>query len=79
MESMFTRLKQVTGVSSIEEMHEKFSNQKSNKRNLEFEVKDAEAKLLAAKKANAKMEKTFEDLKSSGSGTGELTRDTINK
>lgn len=39
MEEAFTKLKQVTGVSHLEEMHEKFSNQKGAKLQLEFEVR----------------------------------------
>ncbi len=39
MDEAFTKLKQVTGVKNVEEMHEKFSNQKSNKLQLELEVK----------------------------------------
>jgi hypothetical protein len=38
MEEAFSKLKQVTGVSDLGEMHEKFSNQKSNKIQLELEV-----------------------------------------
>ena len=38
MDEAFTKLKQVTGVKNVEEMHEKFSNQKSNKLQLELEV-----------------------------------------
>ena len=33
------------GVRAVEEMHEKFSNQRSNKFPLEMEVKDAEKRL----------------------------------
>lgn len=39
MEEAFTKLKQVTGVKNVEEMHEKFSNQKSNKLQLDLEVR----------------------------------------
>ena len=38
MDDVFAKLKQVTGVKTLEEMHEKFSNQKNNKRSLESEV-----------------------------------------
>ena len=34
MEEAFAQIKQVTGVSSLEEMHEKFSSQKNNKKAL---------------------------------------------
>jgi hypothetical protein len=79
MDEAFTKLKQVTGVKNVEEMHEKFSNQKSNKLQLELEVKDAEHRLAAAKKAHAKQEALFQELKSSGSGMTELNRESINK
>lgn len=79
MEEAFTKLKQVTGVKNVEEMHEKFSNQKSNKLQLELECKDAEHRLAAAKKAHQKQEALFQELKSSGSGHTELNRESINK
>lgn len=101
MDEAFTKLKQVTGVKNVEEMHEKFSNQKSNKLQLELEVyknqcnarctevvyfcvttlqvKDAEHRLAAAKKAYAKQEQIYQELKSSGSGMTELNRESINK
>ena len=79
MDEAFTKLKQVTGVKNVEEMHEKFSNQKSNKLQLEIEVKDAEHRLAAAKKAHAKQEGVYQELKSSGSGMTELNRESINK
>jgi hypothetical protein len=62
MEESFAQIKQITGVSSLDEMHEKFSSQKNNRKALEQEVKEAEAKLLAAKKAFGKKEKGFQEL-----------------
>jgi hypothetical protein len=79
MEEAFTKLKQVTGVKNVEEMHEKFSNQRSNKLQLEMEVKDAEQRLAAAKKANMREESIFQELKSSGIESAELNRDNINR
>lgn len=79
MEEAFTKLKQVTGVKNVEEMHEKFSTQKSNKLQLELEVKDAEHRLATAKKSFQKLETTFQELKSSGSGVAELNRENINR
>lgn len=79
MEDIFGQLKQVTGVSSLEDMLDKFSGQKSNKRELEAEVKEAEARLQNAKKQLQKRESEFQDLKSAGSGVGEtkeITRDS---
>ena len=43
------------------------------------QVKDAEHRLAAAKKAHAKQEAIFQELKSSGSGMTELNRESINK
>ncbi len=79
MEEAFTKLKQVTGVKNVEEMHEKFSNQKSNKLQLELEVKDAEHRLAGAKKTLGRLEAQFQELKSSGIGLQELNRDNINR
>lgn len=79
MEDAFAQTKQVTGVSSLEEMHEKFSSQKNVKKNLETEVKETEHKLLNAKKALQKKEKAFQELKSSGGGAADLTREMVNQ
>ena len=47
------------GMQAVEEMHEKFSYKKSNKNRLEMEVKDAEKRLAAAKKAYNRQEMLF--------------------
>lgn len=65
MEEAFSQLKQITGVSTLVDMHEKFSSQKGNKGSLLQEVKDAEARLEAAKIGQIKYEQTFQELKSS--------------
>jgi hypothetical protein len=39
MEEAFSQLKQITGVSSLVDMHEKFSSQRGNKGNLLQETK----------------------------------------
>ena len=79
MEDAFTKLKQITAVSSLEEMHEKFLNQRNNKRILEHDVKEAESRLLAVKNINIKNEIEFLDLKNNGNGRIELTRESITK
>jgi hypothetical protein len=79
MEEAFTKLKQVTGVKNVEEMHEKFSNQRSNKLQLEMEVKDAEHRLSLAKKAYARQEQISQELKSTGIESAELNRDNIKR
>ena len=55
-----TYIHESPGVRAVEEMHEKFSNQKSNKNQLEMEVKDAEKRLAAAKKAYHRQEMLFQ-------------------
>lgn len=67
MEEAFSQLKQITGVSSLLDMHEKFSSQRGNKGNLLQEVKDAEARLEAVKAGQLRHEQTFQELRSSGS------------
>ena len=53
MEGAFSQLKQITGVSSLVDMHEKFSNQRGSKLSLLEEVRDAEARLEAVKTGQA--------------------------
>jgi hypothetical protein len=53
MEGAFSQLKQITGVSSMVDMHEKFSSQRGSKLSLLEEVRDAEARLEAAKTGQA--------------------------
>ena len=52
----------------MEDMLEKFSAQKANKKNLEKEVQDVETRLNEAKKMNARAELAFQERKSSGVG-----------
>ena len=54
MEDAFLQLKQVTGVSSVDEMYEKFTNQKNSKKVLEIDVNDAVQALAKAKKDTPK-------------------------
>lgn len=67
MEEAFSKLKQITGVSSLVDMHEKFSSQVGDKSILLLEVKEAEAKLEAVKAAQLRHQASFEDLQSSNS------------
>eukprot|EP00596_Hydrurales_sp_CCMP1899_P005223 CAMPEP_0119049066 /NCGR_PEP_ID=MMETSP1177-20130426/62581_1 /TAXON_ID=2985 /ORGANISM="Ochromonas sp, Strain CCMP1899" /LENGTH=721 /DNA_ID=CAMNT_0007025819 /DNA_START=48 /DNA_END=2209 /DNA_ORIENTATION=+ len=55
MEEAFSQLKQITGVSSLVDMHEKFSSQRGNKGNLLQETKDAEARLEAVKSGSGQL------------------------
>ena len=67
MEEAFSKLKQITGVSSLVDMHEKFSSQVGDKSILLLEVKEAEAKLEAIKATQLRHQASFEDLQSSNS------------
>lgn len=78
MEASFTRLKQVTGVKNVEEMHEKFFNQRTNKFQLvEKDVPEMKKRLEDAKNQFLKVENDFKSMKSSGVGLEEVTRDSI--
>jgi hypothetical protein len=75
MEESFQRIKQITGMSSLDDMVDKFSVQRINKKNLEKEVSDVEQRLAEAKKLNSKAEQAFQERKSSGVGESEINRD----
>ena len=75
LEEAFNEIKQVTGASNLDIMIEKFANQKTNKKNLEKEVKDAEKKLNSAKKEYGKLEQYYQELKSSGLGNTEISKE----
>lgn len=68
LDEAFTKIKQITGMRSMEDMLEKFAAQKANKKNLEKEVQEVEARLSEAKKMNARAELAFQERKSSGVG-----------
>ena len=63
----------------MDEMLEKFGTQRTNQVQLERDVKEAEARLVAAKKALAIKEREFQDLTSSGVGLAELSREATDK
>lgn len=50
------KIKQITGMTSLEDMLEKFTAQKINKKNLEKEYAEVEVKLNDAKKMIARAE-----------------------
>jgi hypothetical protein len=56
MEEAFMKIKQITGMTSLEDMLEKFTAQRINKKNLEKEVQDVEVRLNDAKKMIARAE-----------------------
>lgn len=78
MEDLFAKLKQVTGVRTLEGMLEKFSSQKGSKKGLETDVAEAEKRLAAAKKELRRKERQYQELKSSGGGLAELSREANN-
>ena len=77
MEEALSQLKQITGVSSLADMHEKFCSQKGNKANLLQEVRDAEARLEAVKAGQLRHEQTFLEMQSSGNNSGAKNNGTI--
>lgn len=56
MDDAFMKIKQITGMTSLEDMLEKFTAQKVNKKNLEKEYAEVEVKLNDAKKMITKVE-----------------------
>lgn len=74
LETFFTRLKQVSGVTVAERMAEKFSDQKVNKLDLEREASEGERRLSVARRELQTCERTFQDLQSTGSSQSDLTR-----
>jgi hypothetical protein len=56
MDDAFIKIKQITGMSSLDDMVDKFAAQRTNKKNLEKEVSEVEQRLAEAKKLNLKAE-----------------------
>jgi len=77
LEEAFIEIKQVTGAQDVKSMVAKFMDQKTNRKNLEKEVKDAERKLNGLKRDYANIEKTFQDLKTSNAGRAEYGREYV--
>lgn len=75
LEEAFMAIKQATGVSTVEEMVDKFLNQDSTQQALEADQVDAEAKLAKVKKAKEAAATAFASMKASGLGGVELNRD----
>lgn len=74
MEESFQRIKQITGMNSLDDMVDKFSVQRINKKNLEKEVSDVEQRLAEAKKLNQRAEQAFQERKSSEVGESDVNR-----
>ncbi|KAJ1456265.1 hypothetical protein M885DRAFT_517706 [Pelagophyceae sp. CCMP2097] len=75
LEAAFVSVRQATGVNSLDEVVEKFVGQQGTRRALTAEKREAEDRLSHAKKAKVASEARFADLKASGVGSSELTRD----
>eukprot|EP00604_Paraphysomonas_vestita_P001656 CAMPEP_0174822020 /NCGR_PEP_ID=MMETSP1107-20130205/12587_1 /TAXON_ID=36770 /ORGANISM="Paraphysomonas vestita, Strain GFlagA" /LENGTH=421 /DNA_ID=CAMNT_0016039881 /DNA_START=486 /DNA_END=1748 /DNA_ORIENTATION=+ len=75
MDDAFMKIKQITGMQSLDDMLEKFTVQRINKKNLEKEVAEVELRLNEAKRMITKTEQAFQERKSSGVGENENNRD----
>lgn len=79
MEATFARIRQATGVNTLEEMVLKLANQSTNHTTLEEEKREAESKLVRAKAARQSEDVRFSYMKASGVGNTELNRDISDK
>lgn len=79
MEATFARIRQATGVNTLEEMVLKLANQTTNHTTLEEEKREAESKLTRAKAARQSEDTRFSYMKASGVGNTELNRDISDK
>ena len=79
LENAFLDIKKATGVNTLEEMVEKFLGQGANRASLEEEKADAEDRLAKVKAQKEAAERRFAELKASGAGETELSRETYDK
>ncbi len=79
MEEAFEEIKGVTGVNSLAEMVDKFSNFGEHRDRLLLEKKEAEDRLTAAKKALESARIKFNKVKEEGFGDTELNREIRNE
>lgn len=79
LEEAFFRIKRVTGVSNLDDMVEKFASQKTNMAQLANEVKEVEERLAAAKTVKDQKDRAYMELRATGVGSAELSRETIAK
>ena len=75
LESAFVAVRQATGANSLDEVVSKFQHQEGNRKALTNEKREAEDRLANAKKAKDDLDLRFADLKASGIGSTETTRD----
>lgn len=69
------QIRQATGVTTLDEMVEKFMGQGANKKALEDEKAEAERRLARVKAAQEEAEREFAEMKASGVGNTELSRE----
>lgn len=79
MEATFARIRQATGVNTLEEVVLKLANQSTNHTTLEEEKREAESKLARAKAARQSEDARFSCMKASGVGNTELNREISDK
>lgn len=75
LEEAFVQIRQATGVTTLDEMVEKFMGQGANKKALEDEKAEAERRLARVKAAQEEAEREFAEMKASGVGNTELSRE----
>ena len=78
MEEVFEEIKGITGVNSLSEMVEKFSNHQEHNDRLLMEKKDAEDRLSAAKRELESARLKFNTVKEEGFGDTEFNREIRN-
>jgi hypothetical protein len=75
LEEAFQKIRQATGVRTVDEMVEKFMGQGANTAALEVEQREAEERLQRARKKLEEASNSFNELKASGIGGTELNRE----
>ncbi|KAG5181328.1 hypothetical protein JKP88DRAFT_321768 [Tribonema minus] len=79
LEATFARVRQATGVHSLEDMVAKIANQAANRETLEREEREVERRAAAVRHRQEELEQRFCDMKASGVGSTELNRDISDK
>ena len=79
LEDAFQQIRQATGVRDLDEMVEKFLGQGENRKALELEKDEAEARLAGIKEKRVQAEAEFTEMKASGIGGTELNREIYDK
>lgn len=75
LEDAFQKIRQATGVRTVDEMVEKFMGQGSNTQALEAEQREAEERLARARKRSDEASNALNEMKASGIGGTELNRE----